>query len=173
MKFKVDKQSKTGQKIQSMLDEMREARAETVNFLNDLSEEIGFDIQQHYGISRRVGGVSAIMVPKDHPLRDGKAWKPFHHDHNAICPRLNTREGKAMQDRWDQLKSVSWTELNKIVGLNDPWKTIGFREGSERYFLLAMPDNWKYEPVEDVIPIKESEYYLIVEAIDAANHAGK
>lgn len=166
MKFKIHKQSATGKQCQAILDAMKEAKEQTRTFLAELSQELGVNIQQHYGNGNTAGGVVAIVVPKDHSLRKDKAWRSFNSD--AITPRLNTQAGKQMSRRFKALPSVHQSQLGMAVGFNDRWKTVGFNWEGEEYFLLNLMEGWEYAPPADVIPIKESEYWLMREAAGAA-----
>lgn len=152
MYYKTKITSETGQKIKAVWDRRNE-----VYYLEiALAKAIGFEQWSHWQCCL-IGDISFVHFPGNFEI-DTKVWKKFTDVKNAWCPRLNTKVGKAMQKRFDDIPTIPAEELGKAVGFDDKFKHPGFLLGRKDFYYFNMEDNWKYTCPEDCKEILASEY---------------
>ncbi|HET8886818.1 MAG TPA: hypothetical protein VFM70_10755 [Salinimicrobium sp.] len=149
MKFKVLRSSETGNKISIVEKKANEANEAA----RQLSKEIGFD-RWRGGYWCAFGGVSCVMFKNNPP--NPKLWKK---QEDGFFPKKNSKDGKELAEKFENLPSVGYDELNKTIDFDGaPWKHIGINFNNDKFFGFVVGDDWDYEPNEDCEEITVSEY---------------
>ena len=135
MYFITKRTSKTGKKFQKIANKL------DVCFENQkaLAEKYGFTSWRGaYWVV--AGGISSVMFPKGTTI-DIKVWKEVKK--GEYMPRLNTKQGKAIQADFDQAVTLSKAELNACIGWEEGFsKSIGFDSSNDKYFGFTLDDDW-------------------------------
>lgn len=139
MKYRTLKSSNTGRKLQELLDRANKGYDE----IEALGIKYNFK-QYKEGYWKAYGGISGIVFEKE---PDRRVWKMTE---NGWMPKLNTKEGKAIQKEFDKLNSVWHWELNQAVGVNENYKFAGFSgDTNETYFGFEISDTWEFKKQND------------------------
>ena len=135
MYFITKKNSKTGKKFQKLSDkfnvcfESQKALAEKYGFTSWRGERWVV-----------AGGISSVIFPKDTTV-DTKVWKEVRN--GEYMPKLNIKQGKAIQADFDQAITVTKAELNACIGWDEGFsKSIGFDGDNDKYFGFIIDDSW-------------------------------
>ena len=135
MHFITEKNSETGKNFQKIADKL------DVCFENQkaLAEKYGFTSWRGaYWVV--AGGISSVMFPKGTTI-DIKVWKEVKK--GEYMPRLNTKQGKAIQADLEQAITISKAELNACIGWDEGFsKHIGFCKANNEYFGFTIDDDW-------------------------------
>ena len=136
MYFITEKNGKTGKKFQKIADKL------DVCFENQkaLAEKYGFTSWrgERWVVA---GGISSVIFPKGTTI-DTKVWKQIK-GKDEYMPRLNIKQGKAIQADFDQAITVTKAELNACIGWNEGFsKHIGFCKANNEYFGFTIDDDW-------------------------------
>ena len=135
MYFITEKNSETGKNFQKIADKL------DVCFENQkaLAEKYGFTSWRGaYWVV--AGGISSVMFPKGTTI-DIKVWKEVKK--GEYMPRLNTKQGKAIQADLEQAITISKAELNACIGWDEGFsKHIGFCKANNEYFGFTIDDDW-------------------------------
>ena len=135
MYFITEKNSETGKNFQKIADKL------DVCFENQkaLAEKYGFTSWRGaYWVV--AGGISSVMFPKGTTI-DIKVWKEVKK--GEYMPRLNTKQGKAIQADLEQTITISKAELNACIGWDEGFsKHIGFCKANNEYFGFTIDDDW-------------------------------
>ena len=135
MYFITKKDSETGRKFQKIVDKF------DICFENQkaLANKYGFTSWRgaYWVID---GGISSVIFPKD-TIVDTKVWKKVKDKENEYTPRLNTKQGKAVQADFDQAPTISRSELNACVGWDEEFSNIGFDKGNDKYFGFCVSED--------------------------------
>ena len=63
--------------------------------------------------------------------------------YGEYMPRLNIKQGKAIQADFDQAVTISKSELNACIGWNEGFsKHIGFCKANDEYFGFTIEEDW-------------------------------
>ena len=136
MYFITEKNSKTGKNFQKIADKL------DVCFKNQkaLAEKYGFTSWrgERWVVA---GGISSVIFPKGTTI-DTKVWKQIK-GKDEYMPRLNIKQGKAIQADFDQAITVTKAELNACIGWKEGFsKHIGFCKANNEYFGFTIDDDW-------------------------------
>ena len=135
MYFITEKNSETGKNFQKIADKL------DVCFENQkaLAEKYGFTSWRGaYWVV--AGGISSVMFPKGTTI-DIKVWKEVKK--GEYMPRLNPKQGKAIQADLEQAITISKAELNACIGWDEGFsKHIGFCKANNEYFGFTIDDDW-------------------------------
>nr|DAD67779.1 MAG TPA: hypothetical protein [Siphoviridae sp. ctjjE1] len=135
MYFITEKNSETGKKFQKIANKLN------VCFENQkaLAKKYGFTSWRGaYWVV--AGGISSVMFPKGTTI-DIKVWKEVKK--GEYMPRLNTKQGKAIQADLEQAITISKAELNACIGWDEGFsKHIGFCKANNEYFGFTIDDDW-------------------------------
>ena len=127
MYFITPKNSETSKKFQKIADKL------DVCFENQkaLAEKYGFAAWRgEYWVA--AGGISSVVFPEGTTV-DTKVWREVRYD--EYMPRLNTKQGKAIQADFDQALTISKAELNACIGWKEGFSEhIGFCKNNNEYF---------------------------------------
>ena len=135
MYFITEKNSETGKKFQKIANKLN------VCFENQkaLAKKYGFTSWRGaYWVV--AGGISSVMFTKGTTI-DIKVWKEVKK--GEYMPRLNTKQGKAIQADLEQAITISKAELNACIGWDEGFsKHIGFCKANNEYFGFTIDDDW-------------------------------
>ena len=135
MYFITEKNSETGKKFQKIANKLN------VCFENQKA------LAKKYGFTSWRGSywvvavaISSVMFPKGTTI-DIKVWKEVKK--GEYMPRLNTKQGKAIQADLEQAITISKAELNACIGWDEGFsKHIGFCKANNEYFGFTIDDDW-------------------------------
>ena len=155
MYFKTLKDSETGQKITRIKEKMSNAFGEAQKIANEVNADKWRSCDKFpYAV---VGGISSFLITKNIP----EYFKPLGGP-NEYMPNLTKKEGKALQERINQLPKVTHAELNLAVGYNNDTNCIGYVFDSKyKWYLFSLHRDWDYTPPADCLEITASEYKLL------------
>lgn len=133
MYFITKKDSETGKKFQKIVDKF------------DICFEKQKELAEKYGFTSWrgerwviAGGISSVVFPKDTTI-DAKLWKQVK-GKDEYMPRMNTKQGKAVQADFDLAVTVSKSELNACIGWDEAFSNIGFDE-NDKYFGFCVSED--------------------------------
>ena len=136
MYFITEKNSETGKKFQKIHDKLiacfdsQEALAKKYGFTSWRGE---------YWVA--AGGISSVIFPQG-TIVDTKVWKQIKRK-DEYMPRLNIKQGKAIQADFDQAITLTKAELNACIGWDEGFsKSIGFDGTNDKYFGFTIDDSW-------------------------------
>lgn len=148
MYFKTKQNSETGLKLAEIKKKANLAFKET----KELAKEIGFS-KWREGYWQAFGGISCVIFDS---TPDSKIWKK---QEDGYMPKLNTKKGKAIQEKIDKITSVDYFELNECVGFNGgPFKHIGTSFNNDEFFAFSVGENWNFKAPKDCVEITVSEF---------------
>lgn len=148
MKFKTKKSSNTGKKFAKMKVNADAAHEAIVS----LSKELGFSSWRR-GYWSCFGGASSVSFDE---APDNKIWKKRD---DGYYPKKNSKEGKKLAEKFENLPTVTAEELNGCVGYDGaPFKSIGYNSNNDEYFGFAVGDDWGFTPPKDCVEITTTEY---------------
>jgi hypothetical protein len=85
-----------------------------------------------------------------------KIWRK---EENGYYPRANTKKGKEIIKKFDELPAISHEELNAAIGWDEGIQTIGFNPGNNsNYYGFITESSWKINIPADCTEITETEY---------------
>ena len=136
MYFITEKNSETGKKFQKIADKL------DVCFENQKALAKKYAFTSWRGDRWVVaGGISSVIFPKGATI-DTKVWKQIK-GKDEYMPRLNIKQGKAIQADFDQAITVTKAELNACIGWDEGFsKSIGFDGDNDKYFGFIIDDSW-------------------------------
>mgnify|MGYP006444623869 CR=1 FL=1 len=148
MYFKTFRISDTGKKFKKVEEKASKAFEDQ----KLLADELGFKSWRE-GYWQAFGGISCVHFDNE---PDAKLWKK---NLDGYLPKLNTKAGKELQKKFDDLTSVSYDELNKCVGFDGaPFKHIGVNFNHKNFYGFAVGDDWDFKVPEDCEEITLTEY---------------
>lgn len=151
MYFITPKTSDTGQKFKSIWDKIDLS----LKAQKDLAKELGF-YQWRLGYFKVAGGISSVSFKKE---PDKKVWKNVNGAKDEWMPKKNTKEGSNIYKKMEALPSVSNNTMNKVIGLDDMFKTIGFARNEEKeYYGFTIKDYWDIKIPDDCEEVLASRY---------------
>lgn len=146
MRFIFKKDSPTGKEFKSMVDKCGLYNTKAY----DLAIELGGK-SFRLGWGAIAGGISSIVFePENHP--DPKLWKSSGVGRHEFMPKKNSREGKAIAKRIEDLPEITYQDLNNLLGFTDinPFSHPGYNTGNDQYFGFHFSDEWNFQPNEDM-----------------------
>ena len=135
MYFITKRTSKTGKKFQKIFDRFNIC----FDSQEALAKKYGFTSWRG-GYWVVAGGISSVIFPEDTTV-DTKVWKEVRN--GEYMPKLNIKQGKAIQADFDQAITVTKAELNACIGWDEGFsKSIGFDGDNDKYFGFTIDDDW-------------------------------
>ena len=136
MYFITEKNSKTGKKFQKIADKL------DVCFENQKALAKKYAFTSWRGDRWVVaGGISSVIFPKGATI-DTKVWKQIK-GKDEYMPRLNIKQGKAIQAEFDQATVITKGELNACIGWGESFiNCIGLDWNNDEYFGFTIEDDW-------------------------------
>ena len=136
MYFITEKNSETGKKFQKIMDKLDVCRKDQ----KALADKYGFTSWRR-AYWKAAGGISSVIFPKGATI-DTKVWKQIK-GKDEYMPRLNIKQGKAIQADFDEAITVTKAELNACIGWDEGFsKSIGFDGDNDKYFGFTIDDDW-------------------------------
>lgn len=155
MYYKVEK----GTEIYNKLDKVWDKMIKYNNISLEFIKSIGFN---KFGVSHKgvAGGVSCIE--SDYKPEGFKQVGKTHQ--NLFYPKQNNKE---LLKRIEELPIVSYSEYNDVIGFVPHSKNLKYFNsyGSEKIgniYLITLSDDCEYQPKEDMVELKVSEYKEIL-----------
>lgn len=164
MKYKILRKSETGQSLTKAMEEYYTASDRKNQLLETIAEEQGVKIISHYGSTFYMGKIASVVF-EDESKIDTKLWRKDSETEGWV-PNIRSKAGKELRARIDSLSQYEIYKLGDAIRYSENFNRVGISSVHPDYFLISMNDNWNYNPPEDVIPIKESEYYTLKEAYE-------
>lgn len=128
MYFITKKDSETGKKFQQIADKM----SICYEHQKALADKYGFTSWRGaYWVVD--GGISSVIFPEEYTI-DTKVWKKVKDRKNEYTPRLNTKQGKAIQADFNLAPTITKSELNACISWDEAFSNIGFNKGNDMYF---------------------------------------
>ena len=153
MYFITKKESETGKKFQKIVDKLKVCLEDQ----KALADKYGFISWRgaHWEVA---GGISSVTFHKCTTV-DAKLWKLVK-GKTEYKPRLNTKEGKAVQADFDQATVITKGELNACIGWGESFfKNIGLEWNKDEYFCFKIEEDWTDVPIpSDCTEITTSKY---------------
>ena len=163
MKFKVLKGSPIFEKLEHMMSKIKSCWDAS----HELSESVGAKGVCTFGY-HRAGGIGAFQFAPD-KFPSLELWKQTDPRKYQYRDLFYPRSGKKYKQN-DELHAkiaalpvVEKEEYNKVIGYEGGWlSSYGLKSGNG-YFLIEIPEDSDYKPLEDMIEILESEYRKLKE----------
>lgn len=136
MYFITEKNSETGKNFQKIADKL------DVCFENQKALAEKYSFTSWRGDRWVVaGGISSVIFPKGATI-DTKVWKQIK-GKDEYMPRLNIKQGKAIQAEFDQATVITKGELNACIGWGESFiNCIGLDWNNDEYFGFTIEDDW-------------------------------
>lgn len=153
MYFITSKNSETGAKLAAIEQRMNEA----IEAQKAMAKKYGIKEWRrgHWGVAGRFSSVIFSETP------DLKVWKRVNGD-KEFLPKLNNKEGKAIDTEFSRMPWVPYWQLNECVGIdNNQWGNIGVIFGHAELFGFSVPEEWEFESPGDCEEITTTEYKRI------------
>lgn len=150
--YKVPRNSETGKKFA----EIEKRKHECFDAVKEFIKPFGAT-QFRYSRWSLWGGIDSIILENEPDL---KIWKKV--GYQEYYPKANSKEGKELIKKMKELPTVSFNDLNSIVGYQTDWYShIGFSYGNKEFFGFIIGLDWKANIPSDCIEITASEYEKI------------
>lgn len=153
MYFITKKESETGKKFQKIIDKLDVCHKDQ----KALADKYGFTSWRsaHW---EAAGGIYTVKFPEGTTV-DTKLWKQVK-GKDEYMPRMNTKQGKAVQADFNQSTVITKAELNACIGWDESFfKCIGFDWNNDEYFCFKIDDDWTDVPIpSDCTEITTSKY---------------
>ena len=141
MYFITKKESDTGKKFQKIMDKL------------DICLENQKALAEKYGFTswkrnpwEAAGGIFSVIFPQGTTI-DSKLWKLVK-GKNEYKPRLNNKEGKAVQAEFDQATIITKAELNACIGWKENFlRNFGLDWNNDEYFCFYIEEDWTDVPI--------------------------
>ena len=141
MYFITKKDSETGKKFQKIIDKLDVCHKDQ----KALADKYGFTSWRRASWEV-AGGISSVTFHKSATI-DPKLWKLVK-GKNEYKPRLNTKEGKALQAEFKQATVITKGELNACIGLGEDFiHSIGLDWNNDEYFCFYIEEDWTDVPI--------------------------
>ena len=141
MYFITKKDSETGKKFQKIIDKLDVCHKDQ----KALADKYGFTSwrRSYWEVA---GGISSVTFHKSATI-DPKLWKLVK-GKNEYSPRLNTKEGKALQAEFKQATVITKGELNACIGWGEDFiHSIGLDWNNDEYFCFYIEEDWTDVPI--------------------------
>lgn len=141
MYFITKKDSETGKKFQKIIDKLDVCHKDQ----KALANKYGFTSWRRSSWEV-AGGISSVTFHKSATI-DPKLWKLVK-GKNEYSPRLNTKEGKALQAEFKQATVITKGELNACIGWGEDFiHSIGLDWNNDEYFCFYIEEDWTDVPI--------------------------
>ena len=141
MYFITKKDSETGKKFQKIIDKLDVCHKDQ----KALADKYGFTSWRRSSWEV-AGGISSVTFHKSATI-DPKLWKLVK-GKNEYSPRLNTKEGKALQAEFKQATVITKGELNACIGWGEDFiHSIGLDWNNDEYFCFYIEEDWTDVPI--------------------------
>jgi len=166
MKFKVNENTPTWQKLMEISNQILEANNKAALLAKNLGAKSYCRNRQQIG-----GGIDALefLSPPEGYKKVGQSWERWYQ------PRAKNIEVKK---QIAELPVINCKELNQTIGFNSPQVVVSEDGGlmmvsvpliiwDDKQIILSIPNQCKYTPTEDIDEILESDFERIKNEINA------
>lgn len=145
--------SETGNKFSSLEKKRHRCFDQVVN----LSKKYGFSKwRPEYSVG--FGGISTCYFDQEPCM---KTWRRLK-SKMEYKPRLSTKLGKAVQNEFDQLETISFAQFNDCIGFDGgEYSCIGFSFTNTELFGFSLVDYWGAIIPEDCKEVTKIEYEFL------------
>jgi hypothetical protein len=152
MHFKTLRSSETGRKFAAIVKK----REEDFEAVKAFAEKVGAT-QWRGGYWTVWGGISSFIFPENFVM--DPVFVPNKELKGEYVISRKTKAGKALDNERRELPSIQSHDLNLCVGfMGAPFKTIGFNELNEEYYLFIVGDDWDFKCPPDCEEITVTQY---------------
>ena len=155
MKFKLKRSSDSGKKIEKILIESRKC----FKAQRELAKDLGFKSWRG-GYWCCWGGISCAIFEE---APDSKLWMK---EGDGYYPKRNSKAGKALAKRFENLPRVTPRQLNECVGFDENMTHIGLNQSNEIFFGITAKDDWVLNS-SDLIEITNTDYKKLFKQKDS------
>lgn len=152
MKFICKKDSETGKKIREVQDQLL-----NIHIYNDsLSEEYGFDrwFTYTFPFYKRISKV--IFNPEKKVNK--KIWKYVKGSDNEYVPRMDTPEGRIVEEKISKTPILTFYDMNMCIGFDDEFKSIGLQSENPDYWGIIVKEDWDIKMPLDCEEVTTSKF---------------
>lgn len=151
--YKTLKNSPTGVKIQSLINKGYEIEAEINKYMDELGAGREYMMKGRCVFGTGVCGVKFLQEP------DMKIWKKHVGYENYYRPRLSSKIGKEIQEKFDSFDIIDRDEIGDAFGFEKFGSNPGYSEKKDsQYFGIAMDSDWNFTMPEEFTEITFTEY---------------
>lgn len=160
--YKTKRKSKTGMKLQSVVEKIKQAQDQALSLMEAMSAEHIRGSNWEFA-----GGISAFVYDDDSNIPEVMKRVNKRDTDRDYMPKLNSKGGKALQNKIDGLLTVSKMELSKCVGYDcDIFSCIGFCRTNTEYLLFQTDEEWSVDIPFDCLEITGTEYKSLSEKLE-------
>lgn len=146
--YKVPKDSETGKKLIIERNKINESS----NAFFELATDLGATGAMIIPLNGQCTGFAFDVAP------DLKVWK-YEGYPNIYFPKGNSKAGKAILARINEIPQNGSTTLNKVVGVNYPFSSIGCQcPENGNFYGISCGDKLQFTAPSDCIEITCTEY---------------
>ena len=145
------KTSETGKAFQKLVDEAARIRKEISTYLYEIgADDYASDPGSAFGT-----GIVEVGFEKEPDL---KIWKKSKYYEGFYTPRLSSKEGKKIKEKFDEFDDIDDDALNRIVGMRSIIRTVGCNIGKGAFFGFSVDSEWKHQMPIDCTEITGTDY---------------
>ncbi|MDV3665453.1 hypothetical protein CMT75_09015 [Elizabethkingia anophelis] len=145
------KTSETGKAFQKLVDEAARIRKEISAYLDEIgADDYACDPGSAFGT-----GIVEVGFEKEPDL---KIWKKSKYYEGFYTPRLSSKEGKKIKEKFDEFDDIDDDALNRIVGMRSIIRTVGCNIGKGAFFGFSVDSEWKHQMPIDCTEITGTDY---------------
>lgn len=145
------KTSETGKAFQKLIDEAARVRKEISAYLDEIGAD---DYASDPGSAFGTGIVEVSFVTEPDP----KVWKKSKYYEGFYTPRLSSKEGKKIKEKFNEFDNITEDDLNRIVGMRSIIRTVGCNTGKGAFCGFATDSEWGHQMPIDCIEITGTEF---------------
>ncbi|HCZ8394602.1 hypothetical protein [Elizabethkingia anophelis] len=145
------KTSETGKAFQKLVDEAARIRKEINAYLDAIgADDYASDPGSAFGT-----GIVEVGFEKEPDL---KIWKKSKYYEGFYTPRLSSKEGKKIKERFNEFDNITEDDLNRIVGMRSIIRTVGCNTGKGAFCGFATDSEWGHQMPIDCTEITGTEF---------------
>ncbi|WP_278380958.1 hypothetical protein [Chryseobacterium arthrosphaerae] len=161
--FKVEKTSKTGVEMQSLIDKGKEISNAIHEYMKEIGSSDMYLTRDRCVFQTGIAGVEFLEE------QDMKVWKKFPGFPNYYRPRLSSLEGKKIDKKISSFEIIERDDINKVIGFDSIHRNCGF--GScNGYFGFIIDSDWNHQMPYDSIEVTYTEYKNLFEKNDTGTN---
>ena len=151
--YKTSKNSPVGVKLQSLKDQGKKIESEIYDYMYEIGAGREYLMRGRCVFGTGVCGAKFLEQP------NMKVWKNFSGHDNYYRPRLSSKIGKEIEEKFKSFHMIDRDEIAETFGFESFGNNPGFFDsGKSEYFGIAMDSKWKFEMPEDFEEITFTEY---------------
>ncbi|MEN5132676.1 hypothetical protein [Elizabethkingia anophelis] len=145
------KTSETGKAFQKLVDEAARIRKEIGIYLDEIGAyDYACDACSNFGT-----GIIEVGFEKEPDL---KIWKKSKYYEGFYTPRLSSKEGKKIKEKFNEFDIITEDDLNRIVGMRSIIRTVGYNTDKGAFCGFATDSEWGHQMPIDCTEITGTDY---------------